>query len=56
MSIQEFGDMLLAHKRLLWWMKREDRDRTLMEIADDLEFQEQLHAVAREMELSCQTQ
>jgi len=50
MSSQQLADILLHHKRLLWWMKREDRDRTLMEIADDIAFEEQLHAVAREME------
>jgi hypothetical protein len=50
MTQQQIADMLLHHKRLLWWMKREDRDRELMKIADDIIFAEQLHAVTREME------
>lgn len=52
MTLQELGNILLHHKRLLWWMPREARDRMLMEIADDIVFEEQLRCVEKEM-LEC---
>jgi hypothetical protein len=52
MSSQQLADVLLHHWQLLWPLPPAERIRCIDAIRADLEFQEQLNAVTREMELS----
>lgn len=52
MTSQQFGDVLLAHWQLLWPLPAAERAERINQIAADMEFEEQLKAVTREMELS----
>jgi hypothetical protein len=47
---QQLADQLLAQWQLLWWAKPAERMRIIDETRKDMEFEEQLHAVAEQME------
>jgi hypothetical protein len=47
---QQVADVLLHHWQLLWPLPPAERIRRIDAIRADLEFQEQLNAVGREME------
>jgi hypothetical protein len=52
MSSQQLADILLAQWQLLWPLPPAERIKRIDEIRQDYEFEEQLHAVTREMELA----
>lgn len=52
MTSQQIADELLTHWRLLWPLPAAERIRRIAEIEADLILEQQLKAVAREMELS----
>jgi len=52
MSSQQLADILLAQWQLLWPLPPAERIERIDQIRQDYEFEEQLRAVAHEMELS----
>lgn len=50
MSSQQLADILLAQWQLLWPLPPAERIKRIDEVRQDYEFEEQLGAVAREME------
>ena len=52
MTSQQLGDELLRHWQLLWPLPAAERIKRIDEVRADYEFEEQMHAVTREMELS----
>ena len=46
---QQFADELLRHWQLLWPLPAQERIKRIDEIKQDLEFEEQLRFVAKEM-------
>lgn len=49
MTSQQLADELLVHWRLLWPLSPAERMDRINQIADDLQFEEQLSAVSVEM-------
>lgn len=49
MTRQQFADVLLAHWQLLWPLSPAERIKRIAEIEADMNFEEQLSAVAKEM-------
>lgn len=49
MTSQQFADELLMHWRLLWALPAAERLKRIDEIGRDIEFEEQMKAVAIEM-------
>jgi hypothetical protein len=52
MTNQELANVLLHHWQLLWPLPPAERIRRIDAIRADLEYQEQLRAVAEQMELA----
>lgn len=51
MTAREIDDMLLAQRRLMWALPPAQRERRLIEVRADYEYEGQLEAVAAEMAL-----
>ena len=51
MSSQQIADLLLAQWQLLWPLPAIERMKRIDEIAKDYDFENQLRAVSREMEI-----
>lgn len=49
MSQQQLSDILLAHWRLLWPLNPQERRERIEQVRLDIEFEEQMNAVAFEM-------
>jgi len=52
MTRQQFADVLLAHWQLLWPLPPAERSERIAQIEADMIFEEQLQAVASEMEFA----
>jgi hypothetical protein len=49
MTSQEFGNVLLSHWQELWDLPASERGQRINEIADEIQYDEELQLVANEM-------